>query len=552
MFPIQIARLVEICHRKGVRQVVVSPGSRSAPLTIGFVRHGGFTVRTISDERSAAYVALGIAQATGQVVALVATSGTAAINHAPAVAEAFYLQIPLLVLSADRPPEWIDQQDGQTVRQTALHQGHTKMSAQLPIDTHPDSLWHADRLVNELLNEALTYPCAPVHLNVPIREPFYPKPTERIDFQSASPFPVKIVDEEKSQPHLTERQWQQLAAQWEQYPKKLVLVGQNWHAEWTTHLAGLDVPVVADVIGNYTGTNAINHHELFEFHEGLQPDLLVTAGLSVLSKKLKLFLRKFRPQAHWHIAPSGKVADTFQSLTNVIRLVPTDFFSEAARRNFQTTTAFYQEWMQAEQAAIEKIQTWQQKCPLGELSVVAYLLDNLPDGVQLHLANSMAVRYVNVLGLPKDRRVRVFSNRGTSGIDGSSSTAVGHALAAPDKLHILVTGDMAFFYDRNAFWHNYPLPNLKVLLLNNHAGIIFRLIDAANQPELEEYFETHQALQATLSAEELGFRYWKVTNSMQFHEAFGAWLAEKEKPALFELISTKQESVQLYHSLLKG
>ncbi|MDW8288759.1 MAG: 2-succinyl-5-enolpyruvyl-6-hydroxy-3-cyclohexene-1-carboxylic-acid synthase, partial [Flammeovirgaceae bacterium] len=371
MFPIQVARLVEICYQKGIRQVVVSPGSRSAPLTIGFVRHGGFTVRTISDERSAAYVALGIAQATRQVVALVSTSGTAAINHAPAVAEAFYLQVPLLVLSADRPSEWIDQQDGQTVRQTMLHQFHTKMSAQLPTETHPDSLWFADRLVNELINEALTYPCAPVHLNVPIREPFYPAPEEVIDFRPQLPFPVKIISEEKSRLSLTTTQWQQLADEWQQYPKKLVVVGQNWQEDLSPYLTLLDVPIVADVISNYVGINAINHHDLFSFCEELRPDLLITLGLSVLSKKLKLFLRTFKPKAHWHIAPSGKVADTYQSLTKVIRLHPTDFFKEIASKDFQTSLAYRQAWQKAEQEAIEKIDEWKQKLPFGELSAVA-------------------------------------------------------------------------------------------------------------------------------------------------------------------------------------
>jgi 2-succinyl-5-enolpyruvyl-6-hydroxy-3-cyclohexene-1-carboxylate synthase len=551
MFPIQIARLVSICYQKGIRKVVVSPGSRSAPLTIGFVRHGGFEVFTISDERSAAYIALGISQSAEQVVVLVCTSGTAALNHAPAIAEAFYLQIPLLVLSADRPFEWIDQLDGQTIRQKNLHQLHTKANFEIPSDTsHPDSVWLIDRTVNEAINLVKSQPYAPVHVNVPIREPFYPAQNEVIDFKPSIPFEIKIFEEEKSQTYFTYKQWNQLEKEWSQFDKKLIVLGQNWeNAEWKNILAKLQVSVVADSIANYKAINVITHQDLFKFGEILQPDLLITVGLSLISKNLKLFLRKYKAKAHWHIQEHGYVADTFQSLTKILRIHPSLFFEEIEKRRFSSNPLYMYEWTKQERMIKKGLDEWAKNPPFGELSVIQYLLQNLPENSNLHLANSMTVRYVNLLGLNEAKNITVFSNRGTSGIDGSSSTAIGHTLSNYQKINILITGDMAFFYDRNAFWHNYPFPNLKILVLNNHAGIIFRMIDAGQQPELEEYFETKQTLEAEKTALDFGMKYWKVKNENEFTKAFEEWLDEKNAPCLLELITDKKESMKIYMDL---
>ncbi|GAB3818211.1 hypothetical protein GCM10028895_15180 [Pontibacter rugosus] len=168
-----VVNIAEICALKGVQNVVLSPGSRCAPLTIAFARHPKLNVRTVSDERAAAFIALGMALTTGKPTVLVCTSGTAALNYAPAVAEAYFQQVPLLILTADRPPEWIDQLDGQTIRQQKVYGQHIKQSYTFPVDfSHPDATWHSERLVSEALNETVSFPAGPVHINVPLREPF--------------------------------------------------------------------------------------------------------------------------------------------------------------------------------------------------------------------------------------------------------------------------------------------------------------------------------------------------------------------------------------------
>ena len=512
---------VQICAQLGVRHVIVSPGSRSAPLTLAFARHPAVTTKVISDERSAAFIGLGMAQQLRQPVGLVCTSGSAAYNYAPAVAEAFFQQVPLVIFTADRPPEWIDQLDGQTIRQRGIYGSHVKASYELPVGQTEVDEWHAGRIVSEAIQLSQQEPPGPVHINVPIREPFYPAAEEEVKFNEE----VKVIASVSGQYALSGEAVRTLAEDWARYEKKLIVGGQE--ATNTNLIAILDeismaqqVPVVADVISNlHAVSSAVQHADvaLASSQEALIPDLLITFGRSVISKNLKLFLRKHRPAAHWHVQPSGMAADTFQSLTRVTYADPAMFFRSLQPillNPSSVQSGYYQRWQKAEERAqqcMDNLFANLPTLPMGEFQAVQTVLRRLPDATNLHLANSMMVRYANLIGLSDQQAsVEVFANRGTSGIDGSNSTAVGSTLVS-DRLTVLITGDMAFFYDRNAFWHNYQLPNLRIVLLNNHAGGIFRLIDGPNrQPELEEYFETHQALTAERTAQDFGMEYHQI------------------------------------------
>ena len=521
LFP-SILNTAQICAQLGVNPIVLSPGSRSAPLTLAFVRHPDITTKIISDERSAAFVGLGMAQRLRRPVGLVCTSGSAAYNYAPAVAEAFFQQVPLIIFTADRPPEWIDQLDGQTIRQRGIYGQHVKASYELPMGQTEAEVWHAGRIVSEAINLSRAYPSGPVHINVPIREPFYPEEGEVMEFDQQ----VKVITSGPGNTSLSVEAVQAVAEDWQHYERKLIVGGQGLlDADLVAGLAPLStsqhIPVVADVITNlHPVPSAVRHADvlLAKPSDELSPDLLITFGRSVISKNLKRFLRKHRPAAHWHIQPAGTAADTFQSLTRVIHVHPTGFFRPLLPALPAPTTmqsAYFRQWQEKETEAQQQMATLftsSPTLPAGEFQAIQIVLRHLPDEADLHLANSMTVRYANLIGLSEDThaRVEVFANRGASGIDGSNSTAVGSALAS-GRLTVLLTGDMAFFYDRNAFWHNYPLPNLRIVLLNNHAGGIFRLIDGPDrQPELEEYFETHQALTAEHTAQDFSLEYHQI------------------------------------------
>jgi len=515
--------IAEVCARKGIRDAVLCPGSRCAPLTTAFARHPGINSKSISDERSAAFIGNGIAMATDKTVVLVCTSGSAAYNFAPAVAEAFYQHIPVLILTADRPKEWINQLDGQTIMQSGIFGNHVKHSYELPQDyNHTDAAWQINRIVNEAINLASEFPKGPVHINIPLREPLYLAEGENFTFSNN----IKIFDKVPVNKKIADDAVEELKRTIGTHHKILVVAGQE---KSDPSLAPIlqqfsvdqQIPIITDVISNlHVLPNGICHADLIlgqcntDIKKALQPELLITFGKSVISKNLKLFLRQFSPKNHWHIQPGGEVADTYQSLTTIIPISPQTFFdqfgSTVLKKGFeaQKRENYYRLWDAEEHRTKRTINSFFSAPALSELSLVNEILKNLPKNSNLHLANSMAVRYVDYIGIPSDKKdVEVYCNRGTSGIDGCSSTAVGCALAN-DKPTILITGDMAMLYDRNAFWHNYKLPNLRIVVLNNHGGAIFSMIDGpSNLPEADEYFITKQKGNAKALAAEYDFDY---------------------------------------------
>ncbi|WP_347158633.1 2-succinyl-5-enolpyruvyl-6-hydroxy-3-cyclohexene-1-carboxylic-acid synthase [Pontibacter chitinilyticus] len=549
-----VVNIAEICARKGVQNVVLSPGSRCAPLTIAFARHPQLKVRTVSDERAAAFIALGMAATTGKPTVLVCTSGTAALNYAPAVAEAYFQQVPLLVLTADRPPEWIDQLDGQTVRQQNVYGQHVKQSYTFPVDfSHPDARWFGERIVSEALNTATCFPAGPVHLNIPLREPFYPAPDETLVFDTQ----VKIIEEEANTYDLHQQQKEELQVAFGKYKRVLIVAGQDTYdasllqsvqqfAETTGAV------LVGDIISNVQQSPvAVRYQDVFlpalseTALAQLQPDLLVTFGKSIISKTLKLYLRKYKPEANWHVQPAGAVADTFQTLTKIIRCTPESFFGSFETDNSVEAT-FTDAWREANTKAGDFLTQYTSEADYSELAVVARVLRQLPDRSNLQLANSMSVRYANIVALQPDQHVRVFANRGTSGIDGCTSTAVGCALTS-SEITTLLTGDLAFFYDRNALWHNYALPNLRIVLLNNHAGGIFRLIDGPKQQqELEPYFETKQALDARNTSRDFGFNYTAVHTLADLDQALPAFFSPETGAGILEVFTDSKENAAAF------
>jgi 2-succinyl-5-enolpyruvyl-6-hydroxy-3-cyclohexene-1-carboxylate synthase len=555
--------LVETCSKKGVLHAVICPGSRSAPLTLAFANHPNIRCFVVPDERSAAFMALGIAQNTGFPAALVCTSGSAAYNFAPAVAEAFFQHIPLLVLTADRPPEMIDQLDGQTIRQKNLYGAHIKKYFELPVDEGATQSWFVNRMINEAINLSKSGVAGPVHMNAPFREPFYPAQDEPIVYN-----PVRIIQETQTEAQLSTSQISQLKAQWKSFKKVLVVAGQSdYNPKAISGLQGLmkkiKVPVVGELLSNlHPVPNVIQLADLFlgqapdELKETLRPELLITFGKSILSKNVKVFLRKYPAIQHWHIQAHGDYADTFLNLTQVIRCNPEFFFDHVpateAKDTFrnQKQNNYYQLWQAEEHRATQAKLAYCGAVPAGEFNLVRQVMEQLPSRCNLHLANSMSVRYANLVTLAaKQKGIRVFSNRGTSGIDGCTSTSIGHSLVS-DVPNILITGDMAFFYDRNAFWHNYPVPNLRIVVLNNHGGIIFNMIDGpAGRHEAAEYFVTRQALTAKSLASEFGLGYDCIESSKRWKTALKNFFEFNGKAKILELDSHQQKTIDEFSTL---
>jgi 2-succinyl-5-enolpyruvyl-6-hydroxy-3-cyclohexene-1-carboxylate synthase len=556
--------IAEVCAAKGLHEVIACPGSRCAPLTLAFAQHDKINLKTFSDERSAAFVAMGMAQQLQNPVALLCTSGSAAYNFAPAVAEAFFQEIPLIVFTADRPKEWIDQWDGQTIRQQNIFGQHVKKSYTLPEDySHEDAVWFIHRTINEAINLANEFPKGPVHINAPFREPLYPAVGEKISFSSS----IKVIETPPSSRSLSETELQEIKKKLSSTSKILILAGQQDFDEeacravekFTKHF---QVPLIGDILSNFHGLqNTIRHADSFlaacgeDVKKSLQPELLITFGKSIISKNTKLLLRKYKPQEHWHIQSHATAPDTFKALTKIIRSNAASFFktisSIETNDDFadQKRENFLRVWNAEENRCIRAMKSFKEETEFNELSILKEFISALPIRCNLHLANSMSVRYANFVGIEAGKKgIHVYSNRGASGIDGCSSTAVGHAISS-DVPNFLITGDMAFFYDRNAFWHNYPLPNLHILMLNNHGGIIFNIIDGpGNTQELKEFFVTHQKLNAANLCKDFGFDHFVLDSVKKIKNGLKDFLIFDGQTKIVEVESGQESNKKAFEN----
>lgn len=528
--------IAEICARHGIKEAIVCPGSRCAPLTISFARHPDINVRTISDERSAAFIGLGIALQTKKTVVLICTSGTAAANFYPAIIEAFYQNIPLLVLTADRPPEWIDQRDGQTIRQQELYGRHVKKAFSFPVDhDNPESKWYGNRIISEAINASGSHPAGPVHINIPLREPFYPE--KEIVFSSR----IRIIQENPGKRSISEEDRSRFYKKISQVNKILIVPGQALPDKETKEAVSsfstaTSAVIVSDSISNFFSiTGSIKYHDTIlcgkKDNSHLKPELLITFGNSIISKSLKTFLRQNPPDEHWHIQEDGDVSDTYQCLSCVIRESPKTFF--AAFPFVSKNKDFQGLWHEANQKAEKYLNNFFPAASFNEMEATKNVLAALPQDSILHLANSMPVRYANYCGV--NGGITVYTNRGTSGIDGVTSTALGAALCTKKTVTVL-TGDMAFLYDRNALWNKYIPSNLRIVVLNNHGGGIFRMIDGpSRQPELEEYFVTDQPLNARHAAIESSLHYSFCHSQATLKEALTTFYQDSQKAKILEI-----------------
>ncbi len=535
-----VSNLPEICFRHGMRRVVIAPGSRNAPLIFAFTGHGKLECLSIADERSAAYFALGLALFTREPVGLICTSGTAVLNFAPAVAEAYYQNIPLVLLTADRPSEWIDQYDGQTIRQAGIYRNYIKESFELPAETTLDAdLWHFNRSVNVGLNTALLQPQGPVHLNIPLREPLYsPLPPQANE--------IKIILTLTDQQVLSSESTEQLRKKWNKSHKKLLVLGADIpnvrRREILPHLsADPSLVIIAENISNCNSDSVISSPERFfasltsdEFI-AFQPEILITVGKSVVTGQLKKYLRQFPPAQHWHIQDSPSYVDTFQGLTHSIISLPEPLLGSLSQ-NIELQESSYRDTLLGKEMKIrQKHASLVSALPYSDLSVFDTLLKRIPAGVDLHLSNSTSIRYSQLF--PVGPNITYHCNRGTSGIDGCISTAAGCSVAS-GKQTILITGDISFIYDSNGLWNKYLKGNLKIIVINNGGGNIFRLINPNDSDNpAREFFETPHKVKIKFLAEAFGAVYSVCVSSEDLTERLDWFFEPSDKPYILEIVT---------------
>lgn len=536
--------LYDILLAKGVKEIVLSPGSRNAPLLIGaacrpFRRH------IITDERTAAFVALGISLASGNPAALACTSGTALYDYSPAIAEAFYQNIPLIIITADRPAEWIDQDDSQTLIQPEALVKIVKGSYDIPVE-HPDNKdekWYVNRIINEACNLALSGRKGPVHINIHLDNPL----TETVVYEPSNPRIINFIDDSNLLPHIYKRLADELRGQ-----RILVTAGfkqpDNKLNKAIAEFGRLpQVAVMCETISNlhldgdpYAIDSVLSLVERDEEMLGqLRPDVVISFGGALISRKLKEFLRKAKPTEHWTLNDTRPAADCFKSLTKHIEAEPTRFFRGIAKhlkRCVNDTYISYSDiWRDARNKAKESCRSFlESHREWSEMSAFDIMLSQLPSNYNLFLSNGTAVRYGQLF---TDRIPHAsFGCRGVSGIDGTTATAAGTAIAYKGPT-LLITGDMSMAYDTGVLGLRDIPPDFKIAVINNKGGGIFRFIPSTrNYTDREELFCASPVLPLEKLAVSYGWRYFKAESIDEMNRNYKEFL-ECRQNAILEITS---------------
>ena len=534
-----ISLLTDIFVKHGLTDIVISPGSRNAPIILSFANRSDINAFSIVDERSAAFFALGLAMNSKKTVAIACTSGSAALNYAPAIAEAYYQKIPLLVLTADRPEQLIDVGDGQTIRQKNVYSNYIKNSFQLPLTLDSKNKFKTtEATINEAINHSIFPQAGPVHINIPFDDPIYDTTEESVSGE--------LIKFENKLAIVSESLLNKIVSGCNNSSKVMIIAGQSAVneginniiknisqnpniivlTETTSNLIGFDC---IDTIDNVVSTIDKNESELFK------PEILISFGGQVVSKMIKKFLRDNKPKYHWHISPSGEKMDTYFSLTDMVESDEFKFFNSLSENIAPGESNYSDLWHSRKKEVDKKRKVFLASAKYSDLKVFESTLKQLPKNSILHLGNSTPVRYSQLFG--SIETIEYNSNRGVSGIDGHVSTGAGYAYNS-EKLNVLITGDLGFFYDSNGLMNKYLKSNLKIIVINNSGGGIFRFIQGPDEtPNLEEFFETKHKWSAEYICKAFEVDYLKSESIEDLVNILPNFLLDRNGPALLEIFT---------------
>lgn len=543
--------LVSLLKKHGINHVVISPGSRNAPIIVALARCNNINKIVVIDERSAAFIALGIASISLKPVALVCTSGSALLNYAPAIAEAYYRQIPLIVISADRPIEWIDQDDSQTIRQDEALANYVKNSYNIPTECSSDTLkWYVNRIVNDALLSATSGRKSPVHINIQLDEPlnntkYIKSNTERV---------IELISPKNL---LSEGSIEKLAKSINSAKKVLIIAGflppSNTLNQALLSLAKhSNIVVLTENISNLKGNlfissidRTLNVMSKCD-KECVTPDIVITLGGALVSRQIKQLLRTNKPYEHWHVGICDATIDCFTALTKRINVTPEEFFLQLKNKlnsavdNRSNYSIFWHNYSKKAKALHE---SYLKKIEWSDLKAFEIIFNYIPKNWNLQISNGTSIRYSQLFDTTIYNRIDC--NRGVSGIDGCTSTAIGASLIYNDTT-LLITGDMSAQYDINALSVHAITPKFKMIVINNNGGGIFRFINStSNLPELEEYFATKPKLPLPELAKGYGFNFYDASNSDELKKVIPIFITDNSKPAVLRINTPTKESTEI-------
>ena len=532
--------ITDLCFKKNIKNIVISPGSRNAPLTLGFNLHPYFKTYSLVDERAAAFFALGIAQQVKFPVVLVCTSGSALLNYYPAISEAYYSNIPLVILSADRPERLLNIGDGQTINQKNVFDKNIGYSENLnQNDNYYLNLFGLRDNNQDKINKALNFSIekqTPVHINIPFSEPLY---------EITNSLSVNTINKLPGLNNQNIKNISSFRNKWQNSIKKIILIGVSSPdilCKKSIDLLASDssLLVLTENTSNVYHPSFCNkidqliapltNKELKEF----RPEILITIGGMIISKKIKAIFRDNKPKEHWHIGIHD-ANDTFFCLTKHFKTIPNNIISKLYENFNDNGTDYHNKWDLIISKRKEKHKKYLSELIYCDFKVFDYVLKSIPSNSMLQVSNSSAIRYTQLFDI--DSSINVFCNRGTSGIDGSTSTAIGAASVFKGNT-VFITGDLSFFYDSNALWNNFIPISFRIILINNKGGGIFKILTKDNNTELfKKFFETKHDLYAKDLCNMYGFEYFSSDDEDKLKNVLNDFYNQSEKPRLLEIIT---------------
>lgn len=535
----------------GVNDVVISPGSRNAPLIVAVKRYPGLRTHVVIDERSAVFFALGMSLQTRKPVALMCTSGSAVMNYGPALAEAYYRHVPLIAFSADRPPEWIDQDDSQTIRQVGALDNIVKGSFDIGVDKglYAEKIFTA-RTVNDAIILAQRAPQGPVHINVRLDEPLGVVK----DFADEDFHFIGLVENEVPTP---KNEYAADLAKRIAGKRTMVIAGFNQpDTELNTsltefirltgavllHEAQSNTSVKPSVSNIDAALSVMSEQD----KSNLAPELVITFGGSIVSRMVKRYLRAVDGLEHWHIGLNPNSVDCFMKMTHRIETTPDAFFKAVNSHipdYLHYDVSYTNKWRMKAAEARRKSSDFLVSSPWCDFYAIGRLLQLIPRSWHLQFSNGTAIRYAQLFDYSAFGNIDC--NRGVSGIDGCTSTAIG-AHCYYDDVTLLVSGDMSAQYDIGALALKEITPRFKMAVLSNGGGGIFRFISSTSAlDECDECFAADVRLPLRSLAEGYGFAYFEAHDKPSLESSLFGFIAENKRPAILNITTSAEESAAI-------
>ena len=566
--------LILSCLKFDFFDVVISPGSRNVPLAIGFASNKKFKCYSIVDERSAAFFALGLSQKSKKPTILICTSGSALLNYYPAVAEAYYSEIPLIILSADRPEYKINIGDGQTINQSNVFEKNILYSNSLKQDCSHATEEIIKSNLQKIVNDKADYSkieklqksiqknneeiieiafnlsinkMQPVHLNVPMEEPLY-------EFNDSPSISVKVKKKTEKKLSLTDLDNFYKAIN--KASKIMILIGvsdgnilskksiQKINScssiiVMKEHTSNVFNESFISNIDRLIGPIELQSNSDSLFDE-LSPEIVISLGGMIVSKKIKSFLRNYKPRKHFHIG-NNISKDSFYSGVEHINTTANKFFENIDLN--KSDSKYFEKWNQLDCSKLDLHNRYMKVINFSDLKVFEILTNWIPKKYNIQVANSTPIRYFQLFDL-KNKNL-MFANRGTSGIDGSTSTAIGSSVQN-DSPVLLVTGDLSFFYDVNALWNNHIPKNFRIIIINNSGGGIFKILPGFKENNLfSEFIETQHNLSARLIAKMFNFNYTRVSTKFGLNLYLRTFFKNSKKPKILEIKTSSVKSTKI-------